>query len=274
MLAEELKNIWKVPVTVENQATAMGATAASAVANSKKDGYNILGGLIGTLSSMTAANPSGPLHLMRDFDPIFADIEYSAMVFLVRSDSPFKTLKDIVDYAKANPGKLICGTTPKGTEIFLNWELFKRVAKVDITTLAFSGTSEVIPQLLGGHIQIAGISDVGAKPYTDAGKMRAFALDSYSLVLENIPTFAASGYPEVNLFGSFSLLGPRGLPPAVLKTWQGALDTILKNDKFITETKKLGFKTNYQTDTEKLRDFCRKEVEKYSQFTPEDLGWK
>lgn len=274
LLSEELKNIWKVPVTIENQAAAMGVTAANAVANSKKDGYTFLGSIVGSLSSLTAANPGGPLNLLRDFDPIFINIDYASMLFFVRSDSDFKTLKDIVDYARANPGKLICGTTPRGTEIHLQWELFKRVAKLDMSTIAFSGTSEVIPQLLGGHIQIAGTSDVGAKPFIDSGRVRGFVTDTRSLVFPEIPTFIESGYPDVNLFGSFALFGPHGLPPTVIKTWQSALESILKGPKFTASTKKLGFKTNYQTDSERILDFLKKDVEKYSRFTPEELGWK
>jgi tripartite-type tricarboxylate transporter receptor subunit TctC len=274
LLAEELKKNWKVPVNVENQDGAMGVVAANAVATGRKDGYTVLATVVGTLSSISAANPKGAVNLLRDFDPIFVNPDYASMLFFVRSESTFKTLKDLVDHARAKPGDLICGTTPRGTEIHLQWELFKRVAKLDVTTLAYSGSSEVIPQLLGGHIQIAGTSDAAAKPYIDAGKVRGLVTDTRSIVIPEMPTFIESGYPDVNLFGSFALLAPHGTPPAVIKAWHDTLEGIFKDAAFIVSTRKLGFKSNYQLDSPKITDFFKKEVSKYSRFTPEELGWK
>ncbi len=274
MLSEELKKQWKVSMPIENQTGAMGVTAANAVAVAKKDGYTFCGIQLGILSSMAAAKPDSPINLLRDFDPVLVNIDYASMVLAVRSDSPFKTVKDIVTYAKEKPGELVCGTTQRGSEIFLNWELLKRSTKIDAATLAFTGSAEAIPQILGGHIQLCITSDVTAKPYIDAGRMRGIATDTRSLLFPELPTFIESGYPDVNLFGCFTLLAPKGVSPAILKTWTSALEIVLKDPEFVASTKKLGFKTNYQLDAKKNEDFFKGEIKKYSRFSPEDLGWK
>ena len=274
LLAEELKRSWRVPVNVENQFSAGGMTAANTVAQSKKDGNAILGIIVGILSTMTAVKPDGPVNLTRDFDPILINPGYASVIYVVKSDSKFKTLKDVINYAKEKPGDLICGTGPRGTENFLEWELLKRVAKVDITTLSYQGSAEVYPQLLGGHIQIGGGADTSAKPYIDSGRMRPLVVDMKSPILPDVPTFAEAGYPEVNLITTIALLGPKGLPPAVTKGWDSAVKAILKDPEFLASLKKAGLNNYIESDPVKMRDFLNGEVKKYAQFTPEQLGLK
>ncbi|OGQ79233.1 MAG: hypothetical protein A3G40_01665 [Deltaproteobacteria bacterium RIFCSPLOWO2_12_FULL_57_22] len=274
LLAEELKKTWKVPVTVENQFSAGGVTAANTVAQAKKDGQTVLGIIVGILSTMTAVKPDGPVNLTRDFDPILINPGYASVIYLVKSDSKFRTLKDVINYAREKPGELICGTGPRGSENFLEWELLKRVAGVDITTLSYQGSSEVYPQLLGGHIQIAGGADTSSKPYIDSGRMRPLVVDMKSPILPDVPTFAEAGYPEVNLITTVALLGPKGLPPAVTKAWDSTVKAILKNPEFLASLKKAGLNNHIEGDPLKMREFLNGEVKKYAQFSPEQLGLK
>ncbi|MBI2997636.1 MAG: tripartite tricarboxylate transporter substrate binding protein [Deltaproteobacteria bacterium] len=274
LLAEELKKTWKVPVNVENRFSAGGMTAANAVAQSRKDGHAVLGIIVGILSTMTAVKPDGPVNLTRDFDPILINPGYASVIYVVKSDSKFKTLKDVINYAREKPGDLICGTGPRGSENFLEWELLKRVARVDITTLSYQGSAEVYPQLLGGHIQIGGGADTSARPYIDAGRMRPLVVDMKSPILPDVPTFAEAGYPEVNLITTIALLGPKGLPPAVTKAWDSAVKAILKNPEFLASLKKAGLNNHIEGDPVKMREFLTGEVKKYAQFSPEQLGLK
>jgi tripartite-type tricarboxylate transporter receptor subunit TctC len=274
VVAEELKKTWKVPVTVENQFSAGGMTAANAVAQSKKDGHTVLGIIVGILSTVTAVKPDGPVNLTRDFDPLLINPGYASVIYLVKSDSKFKTLKDVINYAKEKPGELICGTGPRGTENFLEWELLKKVAKVDITTLSYQGSAEVYPQLLGGHIQIAAGADTSSKPYVDSGRMRPLVVDMKSPILPDVPTFTEAGYPEVNLITTVALLGPKGLPSSVTKGWESTVKTILKDTEFLSSLKKAGLNNYIEADPVKMREFLNGEVKKYAQFTPEQLGLK
>ena len=274
VLAEELKKTWGVSVTVENQFSAGGLTAANAVAQSRKDGTTVLGIIVGILSTMTAVKPDGPVNLIRDFDPLLINPGYASVIYLVKSDSKFKTVKDVITYAKDKPGELICGTGPRGTENFLEWELLKKVTKAEITTLSYQGSTEVYPQLLGGHIQIAAGADTSAKAYVDSGRMRALVVDMKSPILPDVPTFAEAGYPEVNLITTVAVLGPKGMPPAVTRTWDSTVKTLLKNPEFLASLKKAGLNNYIEGDPEKMRQFLGGEVKKYAQFTPEQLGLK
>lgn len=274
LLSEELTKFWKVSINVANEGGSGGTVGADRVMKARKDGYSVLGILVASICSMTVAQPGEPISLLRDFDPILTNMGYAATVYCVRSDSNFKTFKDVINFAKENPGKLIFGTGSPGGEFFLEWTLLQRAAKVNIPTLKLS-SAEMIPQLLGGHVQMCGTSEVAAKPYIDSGRMRGLVVDVKSSAFPNLPTLSEIGYPEdINVVSSLTLMGPKGLPPAILKVWENALQVIVKGPTFNTSLKKVGFSNNSETNPEKMKNTLQRELEKYKQFTPEELGWK
>jgi tripartite-type tricarboxylate transporter receptor subunit TctC len=275
LLAEELKSSWKVPVNIINKPEGSGMVAASVVANANKDGYTILGTLTGNLASITVAKPKdGPVNLFRDFDPIAVYFGYNSALMVVRSDSKFKTLNDIINYAREKPGDLICASGQVGTPTYIDFELLKRLAKIDIAHMPTSGTAEQVTKLLGGHIHVIIATDRTAMPHIEAGKLRGIVADIKSAIFPDIPTFAESGYPEINVLQSMTILGPKGLPPAVIKTWERDLRVFPKDTKLAAQIKKGGYNVNLLMGTEELNKFFKEEVEKYSRFTSEELGWK
>lgn len=116
-------------------------------------------------------------------------------------------------------------------------------------------------------------NDVLGRPHLASGKMRALVSDTPSPVL-GCPTFAEKGYPQLNMTTTMAILGPKGLPPAIHKVWENTLEMVLKEPNFISSYKKLGYNINMMTGMEKLNKALKEEVEKYSRFTPEELGWK
>jgi tripartite-type tricarboxylate transporter receptor subunit TctC len=272
LVSDELSKRWKVPVNVINKPGGGGAVAASEVANSEKDGYTILGMLLTQIASMTAANPKGTVNLLQDFDPIEVN-SYVALTIVTRTESNLKSFEDLLKVAREKPGELIMGTSEVGSTIHLDSLIFNRSANIKITLVPLPGTSEIIPNVLGGHFQLGFINEVLSKPHIESGKMRALVSDIPSPFLK-CPTFAEKGYPQVNVANFMSVLGPKGLPPAVLKTWEDTLEAILKDPNFIASYKKLGYNINMITGTEKLNKFLKDEVDKLSKFTPEELGWK
>jgi tripartite-type tricarboxylate transporter receptor subunit TctC len=272
LVSEELTKRWKVPVNVINKPGGGGAVAAGEVANAEKDGYTMLGMLLTQIASMTAANPKSPVNLLRDFDPIEVN-SYASLVIVTRSESNLKSADDLIKYAKEKPGELIMGTSEVGSTIHLDALLFNRAANIKITIVPHQGTSEITPNVLGGHYQLGFINDVLAKPHLEAGKMRALISDLHSPRL-NCPTFTEKGYPQVNLANFMSVLGPKGLPPAIIKVWTDTLESIVKDPSFVSAYSKLGYNIQMTTGTEKLNRLLKEEVTKYSTFTPEELGWK
>lgn len=273
LLSDELSKAWKVPVNIINKPAAVGAVAASEVANAEKDGYTFLAILLGQLTAMSVANPKSPVHLLRDFDPVEVNT-YAAQLLFTRSDSKFKSLEDVVDYARKKPGEVLCGTTQLGSNFYLLALLFNRLAKINMSVLPVEGSAEVMTNVLGGHFDLGTTNDVLARPQVAAGKIRVLVSDIKSTLPIPVPTFAEKGYPEVDLVISMTLLGPKGLPPAILKTWENALETIMKDPKFQASLNKLGFTVSMITGTERLNKRLKDEVDKLSRFTPEELGWK
>jgi tripartite-type tricarboxylate transporter receptor subunit TctC len=270
MLGEEVSRIWQVPVSAVNKPVASGSVAASEVANSEKDGYTLFGTLVGQLASVSVANPQSPVHILRDFEPIEMHT-YAANVIFVRADSPFKSLEEIIDYARKKPGELISGITQKGSNLHLEALLLNRQAKVDITLVHQDGPPEVMTGVLGGHFNLGWNNHVFSTPHVTAGKIRPLASDIKCPF--GIPTFTERGYP-IDVISVMALLGPKGMQPAAVRAWEDALKTVMKGPRFQGFIAKNGFIMSMTTGTEKLDKMMKEEVARYSRFTPEELGWK
>lgn len=275
LLSEELRKAWKVPINVLNKPAAGGVSACTDVANAEKDGYTMLATLMLTPISMTVANPKGPVNLLRDFDPIFVDVGYAAVIFVAKGDSEFRSLKDVVNYARTKPGELIFGAGKAGTMLYLEPELLRRETKINITVLPFEkGPVEIVPNVLGGHIHAGASSDTVAYAHIKAGRLRGLVTDIKSQILPDVPTFAEAGFPTIDLVPAVGLFGPKGLPPGVTKTWEKTLGALTKDPAFVDSVRKVNLNLDIWIGAEKLNKYLKGEIEKYSRFTPEELGWK
>jgi tripartite-type tricarboxylate transporter receptor subunit TctC len=223
---------------------------------------------------MSVANPKAPANLVRDFQPIAILHGYAAVIMLGRADAEFKNLKDVVSQAQKKPGDLIVAVGPVGTSLTLEVELLKRAAKIDITSLPFAGSAQAMTNLLGGHVNFAMASDVTAQPHIKAGKLIGLAVDVESAVLPDVPTFAKQGYPQVNLLASVACLAPKGLPEATAKILADAIRKTVEEPKLKENLKARGYNVDLRTSAADLNKLIKEEIDKYSRFTPEDLGWK
>ena len=274
LLAEEMTKVVKAQVNVSNQTAGSGAIGAEKVAASKKDGYTLLGSLLGQVATMNVANPKGPVNLMRDFQPVAILNGYAAVIMLSRADSEFKTIKDVVNFAQKKPGEIIVGVGPTGTSLTLEVELLKRAAKIDITPLPFAGSAQTMTNLLGGHVQLAMASDVAALPHIKAGKLHGVAVDVNSISLPDVPTFAKQGFPQVNLLAHLAFLAPKGTPDSVVKFLAEAIRKTLQEPKLQENLKSRGYNVDLRTGTAELNKLVKEELDKYSRFTADELGWK
>lgn len=274
LLAEEMTKTLKTQVNVVNQPAASGAIGTEKVAAAKKDGYTLLGTLLGQVATMNVANPKGPAHLQRNFQPVAALYGYAAVILLSRADSEFKTVKDIVAYAQKKPGEIIVGVGPTGTSLTLEIELLKRAAKINLTSLPLAGSAQTITNLLGGHVQLAMASDVSALPHIKAGKLRGVAVDVASASLPEVPTFAKQGYPQVNLLAHLIFLAPKGTPDSVVKTIADAARKSLQESKLQDNLKTRGYNVDLRTGKAELDKLVEEEFYKYNRFSADELGWK
>lgn len=216
ILAGHLSQSIGQPVVVENRAGASGNIAAAAVAQAAPDGYTLL-----MAASSFAAAPA--FHDNLGWDPLksFTPVAQVAVVPILAVTTPslgVKNVQELVSVSKARPGALNMASPGPTTVTRLAGEQFKQLAGVDWVTVHYKGGAPAMQDMLSGTAQVmfANISDVIAQ--VKAGKLQPIAVTSRtrSAVAPDIPTFREAGYPESNLTTWQAVVGPAGLPPAIV----------------------------------------------------------
>jgi tripartite-type tricarboxylate transporter receptor subunit TctC len=218
VVADRLSAIWKQPVVVENISGAGGNIAGDRVAKAAPDGYT----LMMATNAQVAINPS--LYKKLTYDPAndlvqISQAVYSPNILVVPNDVPVKNVKELVDYAKANPGKLSFASAGVGTTQQLAGELFKSMAHVDIQHVPYRGAAPVITDLLGGRITMYFGAIAPLIPLVRDGKLRPLAVTSAKRfgAAPDLPTMIEAGYPGFVSILAMGLMAPKGTPPAIIE---------------------------------------------------------
>jgi tripartite-type tricarboxylate transporter receptor subunit TctC len=217
VVAQKLGEAFKQKVVVDNRGGGGGTIGTRAVARAEPDGYTLLLGHTGTIS----INPALYAKLGMDPGKDFAAIGLIAsmpVALLANPSFPAKTIKDVIELAKKDPGKLNMGTSAVGTGGYMCAELFKAEAGVDVAIIPYKGTAPVMNDLLGGHVPVAFGVLPPALGNLEAGKLRAIAVTSkkrFSL-LPDVPTFDESGMPGFEAVLRYGLLAPAGTPKEIV----------------------------------------------------------
>ena len=217
LLANKFSESWGVPVTVENVTGAGSNIATEKVAKSAPDGYTLLMGGNSAIVISPSLYEKLPYDPVKDFAPI-SQVFVAANALAVPTDSPIKSVKDLVTMAKAAPGKLTYGHAGIGTSQHLAAELFKYMAHVDLTSVAYRGTTALIPDLLAGRLSLSFANVVNVLPLAKEGKLRAIAVTSLkrSGLVPDLPTMAESGFPGFEAVPWFGLMAPAGTPGDII----------------------------------------------------------
>ena len=217
VIAQNLTRSWGQTVIVENRTGAGGNIGADIVAKAPADGYTLVMGNNGTHAVNVSLFATMPFDPVRDFTPIVRVIEAEG-VLVVHPSVPAHTVQDLLKLARADPGKLSYGSGGLGTTSHLAGELFKSLAKVDLTHVPYKGNAEAINDLIAGHTQVAFATLPTALPFVRDGRLRAIAVieAQRSSVLPNVPTVAESGLPGFDVKNWIGLFGPAGLSPAIV----------------------------------------------------------
>jgi tripartite-type tricarboxylate transporter receptor subunit TctC len=214
-LSDELGRRWGQPIVVENRPGAGGTIAEAVAAKAKPDGYTIIRVASG---HATAAYlyPDLPYDPLRDFTPLSL-VGSSPNMMLVRDDSPYKSIADVLAAARAKPGQLSYGYAGNGTSPHLAGELLKYMTKVEITPVPYKGGAPVLNDLLGGHIPLSFNNIPESIGFVQAGKLRPLGVTTAkrSAVLPDVPTIAESGLPGYDTGVWWGFLAPAGLPAAI-----------------------------------------------------------
>lgn len=235
LLAERLKQ----SVVVENRAGAGGTIAAAAVAKAPKDGYTLLLASNGHTVNATLMK-NLPYDTVADFSAV-GGIAASPLVMVVRADSPYKSVADVMAAAKLKP--LAYGSGGAGTLTHLLPELIADSVKgAQLTHVPYRGTGPALVDLMGGRVEFVMDLVQTALPHVQAGKLRALAVSSArrSPQLPATPTLAETLIPNLDAQGWYGLLAPAGTPAAVLDTLNSALDAALTDPAVVARITAMG----------------------------------
>jgi len=266
LLALRMQAILGQPVITENQPGAGGVVAVRTVAASRPDGYTLLIGGIGAL----AITPGGKAP---DFDPAtaftpVATVANETMVLVVAPKVPAKTLDELLRYVHANPGRLNYGAAPNIVPHFVS-EFFKLKAGADIVHIPYKGAGPVVTDLLAGQIDMMFNTKSVLLPLVRDGRLRALAVTSAARwpELPQVPTLVEAGIFPYPIDVWWGIIGPPGIPPAVVARLNGAVNDALASPELKASYAGLGIEPRASTpqefvallaaDTPRWRDIIR-----------------
>jgi len=213
---------------VDNKPGAGGSIGAAMVAKAPADGHTLLMGTIGTHAINQYLYKKLAYDPFKDFAPIGL-VALVPNVLVVHPSQPFKTVKELIAHAKANPGKVTYASAGNGTSIHLSGAMFEQMAQVDMQHVPYRGSSPAIADLLGGQTACMFDNLPSAMPHIKSGALRAIAVTSAKrfVALPNVPTIAESGVPGYDATSWFGLWAPAATPPALVARLNAELKTIL-----------------------------------------------
>jgi tripartite-type tricarboxylate transporter receptor subunit TctC len=239
-ISEELAKKIKGNLALVNKPGGAGVVGTSFVVNSRPDGYTLVNASPEAVTIAPAFTETMPYDSEKDLTYI-GKACVVGMALAVRNESPFKTLEDLVAFAKANPGKLkTAGMGIAGTPNMI-MGVFKREANVDIAYIPFDGGGEVVTNIMGGHTDfgIAGLPAVKGQALSGQIRILAVCAPKRLPSFPDIPTLAEKGYKKSSFSTTLGLAGPKGLDPAIVSKWEDALDKTLKDPKVIALVEKI-----------------------------------
>ena len=216
------------PVVIDNKAGASGMLGAGIVAQSAPDGYTLLLGNIASLAINVGIYDKMPYDPRKDFTHIVRTVDVN-YVLVVHPSLPVKTFGELVQYAKANPGKLSYGSAGSGSLPHLGTELLKAQAGIDLVHVPYKGGGPMITDALGGQIQVVLGDQANLMPHVQTGRLRALAVATTkrSANAANIPTIAESGLPGYDATAWQGLVGPAGMNAEVVKKINEAFNKVM-----------------------------------------------
>jgi tripartite-type tricarboxylate transporter receptor subunit TctC len=250
-LAEKLAGRLGQPMVIDNKPGAGMMIGTEAAARSAPDGYTLLVGPIGSQAIVHNMHTRRTFDMQRDFAPI-ARIGYGTIAFIVPQASPAKSVADLVALAKNKPGLLTFASSGTGALIHLTGEMFKQAAGIDLTHVPYKGSSQILPDLLDGRIDMALDSLPVYLPHLKSGKLRALAVASRerSAIMPELPTMAEAGVPGVVSATDYALYAPAGTPKDIVARLNRETNAVLQLPDFRAKLAAQGIEISGSTPEE------------------------
>jgi tripartite-type tricarboxylate transporter receptor subunit TctC len=228
IVAQKFTDDWGVPTVVENRPGGGTLIGTDAVAKAPADGYTLL-----VVAFPFAVNPTLyaklPYETVKDFAPLILAGQ-AANLLVVNNDVPVKSVKELIETAKAKPGTISYGSTGSGSSNHLSMELFRLMTGTNLIHVPYKGSAPMVTDLLGGHVQVAFDNVPNVVTQVKGGKLRALAITSAARdpSLADIPTVAEAGVPGYEVGVWFGIVAPAATPPDVLARLNAELNKVLR----------------------------------------------
>ena len=232
IIADKLSESLGQQIVVDNRGGAGGTIGTKAVSKSPPDGYTIVLGYAGTLAIGPTLYPNAGYDPRKDFEPIGL-IGHAPNSLVVHPSFAVHSVKELVDYAKANPGKVNYGSAGVGTVSHVSGVYFANAAGIELTHIPYKGTGPALADLLGGHIPMAFAPIPATHANIAEGKLRGLAVTSTkrSSLLPDVPTIAESGIAGFEASLYYGLVAPARTPRPIIDKLNKALREALANDE-------------------------------------------
>lgn len=246
LIIDEIVKNAGTQVIPTNKPGASDTVGTDALAKSKNDGYTIGYTSGAAMVYFRLTNPDA-VHYdpIKDFEPLGLHTFFPLSV-AVQADSPWKTFKELVEYAKQNPGKLRVSTAGVGSAANFNVQITQSLTGAQFTHVPFKGGEAVVTALLGGHVEVS--FDIVGKflPHVEAGKLRILLASTKTPVLKDVPTLKELGYPRDLLSGWHGLFAPAGIPAEARKVLLPAVEKAINHPEAKAKIEKIGYVVNYK----------------------------
>ncbi len=262
--SEYLTKAWKQSVVVENKPGGNTLIGNTMVAQSKPDGYTLLITPLPFSALPGLYRDKMPYDALKDFEPVVW-AGSTQNILTVRADSKFKSVKELIDYAKANPGKINYGSTGSGSSNHLSMELFLELTGTKMTHIPYKGSAPAVTALLAGDIDVLFDNLPNVYPNITAGKLNALAATGTKRapLLPNIPTVAEAGVPGYEVSVWFGMQAPAGTPADVIKKINAGMVDMLKEKDVVEKFGKQGVEVVASTPAE-FKALVAAEVKKWT----------
>lgn len=232
LIAQEMQKTLGQPVVIEPKPGAGGNVGADHVAKSAPDGYTILMATIGTHAINQTLYKSLPFDPIKDFAPVSQVVQYP-LIFVVHPSIPAKNVREFIDYAKANPGKLNRASGGSGTSMHLSGELFRSFTGLDLPHIPYKGSAPALNDLVGGQVHLMFDSMMTALPLVKAGKLKPLAIvaSKRSTHMPDVPTLDELGYPFV-VRAWLGVFAQKAVPDDVARRLNAEIGKILGDPAF------------------------------------------
>jgi len=231
------------PIIVQVKPGGGGAIGSDFVSKAAPDGYTLLFGGPGWSTTLPAieGRSKGP----DDLDAV-CRINYSATTIICKPDLPYKTFKEMIEWARANPGKLVFGNTGPWGQADLSWKRIMKETGINTKIVPYDGGGPALMALLGGHVDVAAMPATPIFPHLNAGKLRALAVldEKRDDSLPGVPTAKESGVDVVNLMWR-GVLAPKGTPRPVIEKLGAAFKKMTEDKSVINLIKQFGDEIQY-----------------------------